>query len=119
MPAIVPTTTLNTTHAVNTTTKPSSRQIATDTTAAMANAAVIPMFHLRTAARSAARASARDAHASSSRPRSICRRSSQYPSMRKSADRSEEHTSELQSLAYLVCRLLLEKKNNYDHSKYS
>src|SRR2546425_8133504 len=28
-------------------------------------------------------------------------------------DRSEEHTSELQSLAYLVCRLLLEKKKNY------
>src|SRR2546425_5119858 len=27
------------------------------------------------------------------------------------ARRSEEHTSELQSLAYLVCRLLLEKKN--------
>src|SRR2546425_6552843 len=27
-----------------------------------------------------------------------------------SAERSEEHTSELQSLAYLVCRLLLEKK---------
>src|SRR2546425_12893035 len=27
-----------------------------------------------------------------------------------SAWRSEEHTSELQSLAYLVCRLLLEKK---------
>src|SRR2546425_1372085 len=27
-----------------------------------------------------------------------------------SGDRSEEHTSELQSLAYLVCRLLLEKK---------
>src|SRR3989441_6138753 len=27
-------------------------------------------------------------------------------------DRSEEHTSELQSLAYLVCRLLLEKKKN-------
>src|SRR2546425_8799868 len=26
------------------------------------------------------------------------------------AKRSEEHTSELQSLAYLVCRLLLEKK---------
>src|SRR2546425_7773361 len=26
------------------------------------------------------------------------------------APRSEEHTSELQSLAYLVCRLLLEKK---------
>src|SRR3989441_6209688 len=28
----------------------------------------------------------------------------------KSRKRSEEHTSELQSLAYLVCRLLLEKK---------
>src|SRR5687767_15325555 len=27
-----------------------------------------------------------------------------------SSRRSEEHTSELQSLAYLVCRLLLEKK---------
>src|SRR2546423_5754687 len=29
----------------------------------------------------------------------------------ESPRRSEEHTSELQSLAYLVCRLLLEKKN--------
>src|SRR2546425_9002806 len=29
---------------------------------------------------------------------------------RNLTDRSEEHTSELQSLAYLVCRLLLEKK---------
>src|SRR2546425_9027366 len=30
--------------------------------------------------------------------------------------RSEEHTSELQSLAYLVCRLLLEKKKkDTDH----
>src|SRR2546425_6305940 len=33
--------------------------------------------------------------------------------------RSEEHTSELQSLAYLVCRLLLEKKKtrHTDHVK--
>src|SRR2546425_8998891 len=30
--------------------------------------------------------------------------------------RSEEHTSELQSLAYLVCRLLLEKKKKYTAS---
>src|SRR3989441_8360829 len=30
----------------------------------------------------------------------------------RGVDRSEEHTSELQSLAYLVCRLLLEKKKN-------
>src|SRR3712207_7712017 len=29
--------------------------------------------------------------------------------------RSEEHTSELQSRQYLVCRLLLEKKNNNTH----
>src|SRR2546425_8739267 len=28
----------------------------------------------------------------------------------RALERSEEHTSELQSLAYLVCRLLLEKK---------
>src|SRR5205823_14291574 len=35
--------------------------------------------------------------------------------------RSEEHTSELQSLAYLVCRLLLEKKkiNKYGELSYS
>src|SRR5205823_10187502 len=33
-----------------------------------------------------------------------------------SNNRSEEHTSELQSLAYLVCRLLLEKKKkSYKH----
>src|SRR2546425_9088949 len=30
--------------------------------------------------------------------------------------RSEEHTSELQSLAYLVCRLLLEKKKKTQHT---
>src|SRR3989441_1415473 len=32
------------------------------------------------------------------------------PKDEHSGGRSEEHTSELQSLAYLVCRLLLEKK---------
>src|SRR2546423_7211036 len=31
--------------------------------------------------------------------------------------RSEEHTSELQSLAYLVCRLLLEKTNARLHTR--
>src|SRR3712207_7890141 len=37
---------------------------------------------------------------------------------RPSGHRSEEHTSELQSRQYLVCRLLLEKKKtlNYIHS---
>src|SRR5947209_14229249 len=38
------------------------------------------------------------------RKRSICR-------IQEIKDRSEEHTSELQSRQYLVCRLLLEKKN--------
>src|SRR3712207_7266382 len=32
------------------------------------------------------------------------------------ADRSEEHTSELQSRQYLVCRLLLEKKKTNTHN---
>src|SRR2546425_5736725 len=34
-------------------------------------------------------------------------------------DRSEEHTSELQSLAYLVCRLLLEKKKKKPNPRRS
>src|ERR1035438_10619951 len=33
--------------------------------------------------------------------------------------RSEEHTSELQSLRHLVCRLLLEKKNNHRETSLS
>src|SRR5258707_8121019 len=32
-------------------------------------------------------------------------------------DRSEEHTSELQSRQYLVCRLLLEKKKSFQLSE--
>src|SRR2546423_2116228 len=47
-------------------------------------------------------------------PRSPSRHRPAPAPCRRSADwrneRSEEHTSELQSLAYLVCRLLLEKK---------
>src|SRR5205814_9180082 len=35
----------------------------------------------------------------------------QHSSRLRPATRSEEHTSELQSLRHLVCRLLLEKKN--------
>src|SRR5258706_7363356 len=43
-----------------------------------------------------------------------------YPSGEQYADdrRSEEHTSELQSLTNLVCRLLLEKKKN-DRTTYA
>src|SRR2546425_8978885 len=40
--------------------------------------------------------------------------STSWKTTRRPANRSEEHTSELQSLAYLVCRLLLEKKKNTD-----
>src|SRR2546425_7087625 len=40
-------------------------------------------------------------------PKDFARR---MASLREAFSRSEEHTSELQSLAYLVCRLLLEKK---------
>src|SRR5205823_13147311 len=47
------------------------------------------------------------------RPHSCCRTADRPGSWRwrfGPLGRSEEHTSELQSLAYLVCRLLLEKK---------
>src|SRR5436190_3599100 len=36
---------------------------------------------------------------------------------RRAVDRSEEHTSELQSHSDLVCRLLLEKKKKNKHTK--
>src|SRR5947199_1490638 len=48
----------------------------------------------------------------------ICWPRRRYPSptscrtLSRRASRSEEHTSELQSLRHLVCRLLLEKKNH-------
>src|SRR2546425_11921867 len=48
----------------------------------------------------------------SSKPRPYRRHSS------ANRARSEEHTSELQSLAYLVCRLLLEKKKNHGNREY-
>src|SRR3712207_8736819 len=38
--------------------------------------------------------------------------------LRQVPDRSEEHTSELQSRQYLVCRLLLEKKKNNINPTY-
>ena len=40
-----------------------------------------------------------------------------YPHIPSVLCRSEEHTSELQSLAYLVCRLLLEKKKGSDEPR--
>src|SRR5687767_15454011 len=37
----------------------------------------------------------------------------------RDSGRSEEHTSELQSLAYLVCRLLLEKKKRKKNKQHN
>src|SRR5258707_2692390 len=37
-----------------------------------------------------------------------------HPADGRGAGRSEEHTSELQSRQYLVCRLLLDKKKKFD-----
>src|SRR3712207_8061602 len=54
-------------------------------------------------------ASARE---SSSRTRTYETKSAPAPSSSSGMQRSEEHTSELQSRQYLVCRLLLEKKNS-------
>src|SRR2546425_9059325 len=47
----------------------------------------------------------------------IASRNSSAFSSRLQRVRSEEHTSELQSLAYLVCRLLLEKKKKYNRDR--
>src|SRR5437762_10480493 len=41
-----------------------------------------------------------------------------HPLIQGYDQRSEEHTSELQSPMYLVCRLLLEKKKNTKTKKY-
>src|SRR3712207_7483657 len=53
---------------------------------------------------------ARAGNAASARDRRDLGRRDDEP-FRRLAERSEEHTSELQSRQYLVCRLLLEKKN--------
>src|SRR3712207_9176680 len=46
------------------------------------------------------------------KPRGNCSRRSRRLQIPSRLTRSEEHTSELQSRQYLVCRLLLEKKKN-------
>src|SRR2546425_1572591 len=45
----------------------------------------------------------------------LCLPSCGFSNRAPARHRSEEHTSELQSLAYLVCRLLLEKKKKQIH----
>src|SRR5437660_4725101 len=53
--------------------------------------------------------------------RSARHRATSSPSFRicGARERSEEHTSELQSRGHLVCRLLLEKTNNCRRSLYA
>src|SRR3712207_8106202 len=46
------------------------------------------------------------------RHRVVCRSLTTTVEKARECERSEEHTSELQSRQYLVCRLLLEKKKN-------
>src|SRR5437879_8023258 len=55
----------------------------------------------------------------SDRTRMLARRASASTSARAASAccRSEEHTSELQSPMYLVCRLLLEKKKLESHAQ--
>src|SRR3712207_6916981 len=53
--------------------------------------------------------------AGSRHPRRRHRRRHPGPAVLDARRRSEEHTSELQSRQYLVCRLLLEKKNKLPH----
>src|SRR3712207_7612919 len=75
------------------------------------------LFPYTTLFRSATRDAAGRSPRRRSRPRPDRRaarhhrvRPAALPSTRPPAPRSEEHTSELQSRQYLVCRLLLEKK---------
>src|SRR3712207_8481020 len=62
---------------------------------------------------SAARARSRPRAADSSEIRLVTRRK-RRPPIGSITPRSEEHTSELQSRQYLVCRLLLEKKKKHE-----
>src|SRR5205823_13167336 len=63
-----------------------------------------------TAARSATRIGWLNGYGSRVTPCPIRSRLVRAATTPRKTSRSEEHTSELQSLAYLVCRLLLEKK---------
>src|SRR2546428_8815426 len=68
-----------------------------------------------------------DPHGAVPRP-FVCRRTERYTPITRSVmicssssritERSEEHTSELQSRSDLVCRLLLEKKSSIAFSSY-
>src|SRR3712207_7162372 len=52
------------------------------------------------------------------RPAALARQLDRVRGRRRPQQRSEEHTSELQSRQYLVCRLLLENKKNIHTHTY-
>src|SRR2546423_11964691 len=68
------------------------------------------LFPYTTLFRSPGRAAQDRRRPSRARRQQDARRRRTRRQLQDAPDRSEEHTSELQSLAYLVCRLLLEKK---------
>src|SRR5256714_6011685 len=82
--------------------KTSSKNLTTDTSTATANVQVRVLL---------------DNHVVEPGAVVFGRRTQTLSSTLEGAIRSEEHTSELQSLAYLVCRLLLEKKKIVIHTK--
>src|SRR3712207_8023947 len=65
------------------------------------------LFRSRRGCATRTRRSATSSRRCRRRPARTCRCAGSFAS----SSRSEEHTSELQSRQYLVCRLLLEKKN--------
>src|SRR5262245_62827278 len=68
------------------------------------------LFPYTTLFRSTARLRSHSPRSARQRLRIRARQRQSRPSQIPSVRRSEEHTSELQSLRHLVCRLLLEKK---------
>src|SRR5205814_3863669 len=62
------------------------------------------------------RTQAQNRDAARARLAGLLQDASKRPKKRRPTKRSEEHTSELQSLRHLVCRLLLEKKKKYNNA---
>src|SRR3712207_8566465 len=77
-----------------------------------------PQFTRRIALRHRPRGDACGTGASGAGGRTRARRARRGRPAPHSEARSEEHTSELQSRQYLVCRLLLEKKKLLNHTKH-
>src|SRR5437660_8505586 len=74
------------------------------------------LFPYTTLFRSPLQAARRSRHLRQRQPRTLAVRLSARACRGEKSDRqrSEEHTSELQSRGHLVCRLLLEKKKQYN-----